>query len=106
MKNISLIFLGFISSFLVMLYVRADNVITSLDTPTNLSWKENSTATAKWDSVSNANYYMVNVYVHDENNNYINMQETGTTDIEIDLQQEINNILINNNVSNINKLYY
>ena len=67
--------------------------IASLDKPTGLIWIDNSTATAKWNAVENANYYIVNVYVYNENNNYINMQETGTTNIEIDLQQEISNII-------------
>ena len=63
--------------------------IKSLETPINLKWKEGSTATATWDVVENANYYIVNVYVYDENNNLIEIQETGTTNTEIDLQHEI-----------------
>ena len=45
--------------------------ITSLDTPTNLKWKEDSTATATWDKVENANYYSVNVYIFDIENNLL-----------------------------------
>ena len=77
------------------------NEITSLSTPTGLEWKEGSTATAKWDTVANANYYVINVYVHDENNNYINMKETGTSYNEIDLQQEISNIVDGNNYERV-----
>ena len=100
---ISFVFIVFCLMFYIS--VKADN-ITSLDTPINLVWKNDSTATAQWDAVANANYYFVNVYVHDENNNYVNMQETGTTNTEIDLQQEISYILNNSSMTNIDKLYY
>ena len=71
----------------------AANEITSLDTPTGLVWKEGSTATASWNAVENANYYLVNIYVYDVNDNLIGDEETGTSDTEIDIQQEINHIL-------------
>ena len=69
--------------------------VVSLSTPTNLSWKEDTTATATWDAVENANYYLVNVYVYDDNNNLIGSQETGTSITELDIQQEITFILEN-----------
>ena len=69
------------------------NEITFLDTPTGLTWKEGSTATAKWNAVENANYYLVNVFLYDENGNLIGTRETGTSNTELDIQQEINSIL-------------
>ena len=77
----------------------ATDDIISLDTPTNLKWKDDSTATATWDDVENANYYLVNVVVYDEEN-IIGIQETGTSLNEIDLQQEIYTILQSKNLEN------
>ena len=54
------------------------NEITSLDKPDGLAWKESSTATAKWNVVENANYYIVNVYLYDDSKQLIGQQETGT----------------------------
>jgi len=71
--------------------------ITSLDTPTNLKWKDKSTATATWNLVENANYYLVNVIVYD-GENIIGIQETGTSSNEIDLQQEVYTILQSKNL--------
>ena len=68
-----------------------ENNITNLTTPENLLWKENSTATATWTKVTNANYYQVYVYVYSEDN-LIGSTITGTSDTEIDLQHEINKI--------------
>ena len=70
----------------------ATDNIANLDTPTNLKWKEKSTATATWDTVNNANYYLINVAVYD-GENLIGTQETGTSSNSIDLQQEIYKIL-------------
>ena len=75
------------------------NTITSLDVPTGLIWKDGSTSTAKWDAVENANYYYVNVYVYDENGTVIGGQETGTSNTELDVQQEIVRILQNSNIN-------
>ena len=69
------------------------NEIISLDIPTGLVWKEGSTATAKWNSVENANYYSTIVYVFDDNDSLIGERETGTSFNELDVQQEITNIL-------------
>ena len=74
----------------------ADDTII-LDTPTNLRWKDKSTATATWDVVDNANYYLINVVVYDEED-MIGIQETGTSSNEIDLQQEIYTILQSRNL--------
>ena len=41
------------------------NEITTLELPNGLEWKEGSNATAKWNEVENANYYLVNVTVFD-----------------------------------------
>ena len=50
-----------LSSKINSLVFESANTITSLDTPTGLTWKDESTATAIWDAVENANYYIVNV---------------------------------------------
>ena len=70
----------------------AGNIITSLDKPTGLTWKDGSTATAKWNSVNGANYYAVNVIVYD-GEEIIGLGETGTSSTELDLQQEIYTII-------------
>ena len=75
----------------------AANNITSLNTPSNLRWKDKSTATASWDAVENANYYLVNVIVYN-GEEMIGIQETGTSTNEIDLQQEIYTILQSRNL--------
>lgn len=82
-----------VSNFVNSKNYASANEITFLDTPTGLSWKEGSTATAKWDAVENANYYLVTVYLYDNNRNLIGTRETGTAMTELDLQQEINSIL-------------
>jgi len=64
----------------------------SLSTPSNLVWKDESTATAAWDAVEGANYYVVNVNVFSDGNN-IGTAETGTSDTEVDLQHEINTVI-------------
>ncbi len=72
----------------------------TLATPTNLEWKSNSTATASWDAVDDANYYNVKVYVS-YNGTEIGSRETGTASTEIDLQQEINSIVENANYNTV-----
>lgn len=65
----------------------------SLGTPQNLTWKDDSTATASWDAVEGANYYDVNVYVYDEDEKTcLGKALTGTDITEVDVQQEINHI--------------
>lgn len=67
----------------------ADN---ELPAPTNIGWKDGSTATATWDAVEGADYYRVHVYVYD-NGTVIGDTITGTAACEIDVQQEIVHIL-------------
>lgn len=63
-----------------------------IDDVSNLLWIDESSATASWDSVGDANYYRVDVSVYEEGK-YLGTVETGTTDTELDVQQEIHNIL-------------
>ncbi|MGO5480410.1 hypothetical protein ACTQVS_09700, partial [Anaerovoracaceae bacterium HCP3S3_H6] len=76
--------------------LRGESSEQGLATPTNLTWKDESTATAAWDEVEGANYYVVNVYVS-VNGSEVGMAETGTTATEVDLQHEINTALAGNN---------
>ena len=78
----------------------ATQVDGTMGTPENLIWKEESTATAAWNAVENANYYIVNVYVS-YNGSELGSDETGTASTEIDLQQEINSIVGNANYSKV-----
>ena len=80
----------FINKKVTSLTYKQNNII-NLDTPENLYWKENSTATASWEKVPNANYYQVYVYVYNEDN-LIESTKTGTSETEIDLQHEINKL--------------
>ena len=110
MKNVRIISKKIITLFLIICMVSiyfpsltlisfATNSVTSLDTPTNLKWKDKSTATATWNAVENANYYLVNVIVYD-GDTIIGIQETGTSSNEIDLQQEVYTILQSRNLEN------
>ena len=69
-----------------------ESSVQELATPTNLIWKDESTATAAWDAVDGANYYVVNVFVSSVGNE-IGTTESGTSSTEIDLQHEINTII-------------
>ena len=89
------LFLG--NMLIVPIISLAADDIVSLATPSNLKWKDKSTATATWDIVDDANYYLVNVIVYDEEN-IIGIQETGTSSNEIDLQQEVYTILQSRNL--------
>lgn len=89
-----------IISKLSSLNLLAGSEITTLEKPTNLLWKEGSTATAKWDAVENANYYVVNVYLYDLNNQLLGSIPTGTATNELDLQQEIYELLANVSMDN------
>ena len=60
--------------------------------PTNICWKEGSTATAAWDPVSGASYYRITVRVFCEGQEIGNTM-TGTAEAEIDVQAEINQIM-------------
>ncbi|WP_322354183.1 BspA family leucine-rich repeat surface protein, partial [Paratractidigestivibacter sp.] len=63
-----------------------------MEVPTNPVWKDKSTATASWDAVDGANYYIVNVYV-EANGAEVGSTTTGTSATELDLQHEINTII-------------
>ena len=61
---VTLLFFGLISVIKPLyIYAGTGSEITSLETPTGLGWEEGSTATAKWDAVENANYYMFIIMV-------------------------------------------
>ena len=65
-----------------------------LAAPQNPSWKEGSTATATWDAVEGADYYELTVYVYDEaGTKLLGTTSTGTSDTEVDVQQEANTII-------------
>ena len=113
MKNVRIISKKIITLFLIICMVSiyfplltllsfATDSITSLDTPINLRWKDNSTATAIWNTVENANYYIVNVYLYNQNHELVDSKQTGTTSNELDLQQEIYSLM---NERTINKFY-
>ncbi len=70
-------------------------VVDMLESVSFIYWKENSEATAIWEEVQDANYYKVLVKVYHEDGSFIGENYTGTTDMEIDVQQEINNIYTN-----------
>lgn len=72
--------------------VVAQEVPASLATPTNLAWKDGSTATATWDAVEGANYYSVNVYVYVDGEG-IGSTESGTSATEIDVQSQIETVI-------------
>ena len=92
-KNIAILILCILLlNFGLVVDVYAET-ISELDTPTGLTWKEGSTATATWNAVENANYYYVNVYVYDNSGNIIGVEETGTSNVELDVQQEIVKIM-------------
>ena len=77
----------------------ASNRSVGLDSnaaPQNLLWKNGALATATWSALNGANYYLVNVLVK-YNGQQIGTAQTGTSEVEIDLQQEINRIVGNNN---------
>ena len=61
-------------------------------TAENVGWQNGSSATACWDPVSGANYYAVRVFVY-EDSTLLNYGSTGTSDTQLDVQQEINDIL-------------
>ena len=68
--------------------------VSTLDAVTNLYWNENSSATVAWTGVNEANYYSVTVNVYDSDClTLIGSEETGTTDLTLDVQQEIHNIV-------------
>ena len=91
-KSVAILILSIILlNFSLIINVYADDIL-ELGTPSGLTWKDGSTATASWNVVPNANYYKVNIYVYDRGT-LIGQQETGTSDTEIDVQQEINYIL-------------
>ena len=78
--------------------VMTGNTITSLDTPTDLSWNDNSAATVTWSQVTNANYYNVILYLYNDNNELLNLKETGTSSNELDVQHEINYMMNEKNI--------
>ena len=64
---------------------------TDLAKPENVKWKENALATAEWDQVEGADYYVLSVKVY--NNGVLQgSTETGTSSTETDLQQQIRNL--------------
>jgi len=63
----------------------------SLSTPQNAGWKAEALATATWDAVENADYYVLTVSVYLEGE-LQGTAETGTTDTETDVQQQIRNL--------------
>ncbi len=74
--------------------VSPEREIVVLQRANNIHWKENTTATGTWSEVPGANYYIVNVLV--ENNGVeIGRTQTGTSNNEIDLQQEIYHVIGN-----------
>ncbi len=73
-------------------FVLLDEEAEGIGVPTNIHWVEGSTATAAWDAVDGANYYLVDVKVT-LNDELIGETQTGTADTEIDVQQEIHDIL-------------
>lgn len=109
MKNVRTISKKIITLFLIICMVSiyfpsltlisfATNSVTSLDTPTNLKWKDKSTATATWNAVENANYYTVNLYLYNNSDELLNSRETGTSSNELDIQQEINFMMNEKNI--------
>ncbi len=71
----------------------SESGIEELQTPGNLHWVADATATATWDAVEDANYYSVRIHVYDEKGNeFGNGELTGTPAKEVDLQAEINRI--------------
>ena len=65
-----------------------------MDDVTNLQWVEDSSATLSWDAVEDANYYAVTVNVYEtDGETLIGSTETGTTDTELDVQQEIHDVI-------------
>ena len=83
---------------LTLISFATDNNISSLDTPMNLNWKNNSTATISWNTVTNANYYTVNLYLYNNSDELLNSRETGTSSNELDIQQEINFMMNEKNI--------
>ena len=88
-----------ILNFSLVVNVYAEN-ISELETPNGLAWKDGSTATATWNAVSKANYYMINVYLYNQNHQLIETTETGTATNELDLQQEIYKLLSEKIIAN------
>jgi hypothetical protein len=71
-----------------------DTEIESLEAVTHLNWVEGSSATLSWDASEGANYYSVEVYVYDyEDETLIGSTETGTSETELDVQQEIHKVI-------------
>ena len=63
----------------------------SLLTPQNAVWKSEALATAKWDAVDGADYYVLTVCVYVDGE-LKGETETGTTSTETDVQQQIRNL--------------
>ncbi len=87
MKRKVIFFLCFLVLLLVCVCAGAD-----LAAPQNLRWKDGSTATATWDTVSGANYYYVKVSVYHDGT-FIGEAETGTSDNSVDVQGPINTVV-------------
>ena len=63
-----------------------------LGVATNLHWKPESSATATWNAVDGANYYNIVTSVYYDGQK-LGETETGTSDTELDVQQEIHAIV-------------
>ena len=59
---------------------------------TNPHWKPGSSATATWDAVDGANYYCIVTSVYYDGQK-LGETETGTSDTELDVQQEIHEVV-------------
>lgn len=75
----------------VMILLMLGIAHAEIGTPANPVWKEDSAATAAWESVEGSNYYAVDVYVY-VGEAEIGTVQTGTSDTELDVQQEIHRI--------------
>ena len=72
--------------------------------PQNPAWKQGSTATAVWTAVEGADYYLVNVQVF-HGDEALGSIETGTSDTEVDLQQEINRVIPHGSYTRVQVAY-
>ena len=76
--------------------------IAQLEDVTDLHWVEGSSATVSWTAAPEANYYAVTVNIYDyDGTTLIGTRETGTTDDDLDVQQEIHNVIGGTNYDHV-----